>query len=67
MSADQKWMNVEELTEYLRCSKSYIYHKVSEKEIPYSKKSGLKFFIPHIDAWMQERSDYFYPDNYPDD
>jgi predicted DNA-binding transcriptional regulator AlpA len=64
MSTEQKWVNVKELAQYLKCSESFIYHKVCERAIPFSKKSGLKFFLPHIDKWMCESGDYFTPENY---
>jgi excisionase family DNA binding protein len=61
MNFEQKWMNVKELAKYLKCSESTIYHKVSAKEIPYSKKNGLRFYVPAIDEWMLEEQDYFDP------
>jgi len=57
---NKKWVDVEELASYIGCSKSTIYHKVSAGEIPHSKKMGLRFYLPDIDAWLMDEN-YFHP------
>ncbi|MBN1997009.1 helix-turn-helix domain-containing protein [candidate division KSB1 bacterium] len=57
----QNWLDVQGLAEYLKVSKSYIYHKVNAGDIPFVKKGGLKFYIPHIDEWMLQEKDYYHP------
>lgn len=57
MISQTKWVNVKELATYLRCSESFLYHAVSANKIPHSKKSGLKFYLPAIDAWMMGRDE----------
>ncbi len=61
MESQLTWLNVKELAAYLKCSESTIYHKVSAGEIPFSKKSGLRFYRPAIDKWMMEEQDYYDP------
>ena len=57
----KKWVDVDELALYLNCSKSTIYHKVSTGLIPYTKKIGLRFYLPDDDRWLLD-DDYYHPE-----
>ena len=51
------WMTIEELSSYLRISKSTLYKRTSALSIPFSKVgSALLFNKHHIDAWLLENS-----------
>ena len=55
-SAPKRWLSVADLEEYLGVSRSAIYHRVSERAIPFTKIPGsnlLRFDRLRIDAWMQ--------------
>jgi len=50
-------MTVEELGLYLCVSRSWIYEARRSKRLPYFKLDGLlRFSLPMIDAWLQERA-----------
>jgi len=54
-SFKRTWLDVPQLADYLGCSASCIYKRVSEKEIPFSKMIGrLRFNREDIDKWMRE-------------
>lgn len=51
---EELW-TVEELSDYLKCSRGHIYNLVCEKEIPHHKKRGMLRFIPsEILNWIKE-------------
>ncbi len=51
-------LNVDELSEYIGFSKSYIYKLVARNEIAYSKPLGKKLFFDKrkIDDWLMQKS-----------
>jgi len=51
------YLNVDELASYLRLSKSTIYKKVMNREIPFIKATGsLLFSRTSIDNWLESYS-----------
>lgn len=50
----KNYLNVDDMVEYTGLSKSIIYRKMREREIPYSKPSGrIAFFKKSdVDAWL---------------
>ncbi|MCP4374123.1 MAG: helix-turn-helix domain-containing protein [Deltaproteobacteria bacterium] len=50
---DDELMNVEEIAEYLKVTKSWIYQKVHSRQIPFRKAGKFpRFKKNHIDLWM---------------
>lgn len=52
---ERRYINAEELSDYLGVSKTTIYYWVSQKKIPYIKRARLRFDIREIDKWMAEK------------
>jgi excisionase family DNA binding protein len=54
MNIPKKYLNVQELSEYLGLHISTIYRKVNMNEIPHSRIGGrLLFDIEKIDLWVE--------------
>lgn len=55
LEMEKRYLNVEELSQYIGVKKSTIYNWVSERRIPFIKCGRLtKFDIKAIDRWMAE-------------
>lgn len=50
------WMNVEELSKYLKCSKGTLYNLINKDKIPYKHINGIgiRFNRLDIENWMLE-------------
>lgn len=49
----KRFLNVQQLAEYIHMSISYVYKKVSQKQIPYYKLGSRTLFeISEIDNWV---------------
>lgn len=53
---DNGIMTLEETSEYLKVSKSYLYKLTSRKKIPFYKPAGklIYFFKNEIDQWIKD-------------
>jgi excisionase family DNA binding protein len=52
-----KYLKVDELSTYIKLSKSSIYKKVMRREIPFIKATGtLLFNQDEIDQWLQQHT-----------
>ena len=52
---ERRYLNVEELSQYIGVKKNTIYNWVSQRRIPFIKCGRLtKFDIKAIDRWMAE-------------
>lgn len=52
---EKRYLNVEELSQYIGVKKNTIYNWVSQRKIPFIKCGRLtKFDIKAIDKWMAE-------------
>ena len=50
---DNRFLNVQELTEYIHMSESYVYKKVSKNQIPHIKLGTRTLFERNqIDNWV---------------
>jgi excisionase family DNA binding protein len=50
---DKRFLNVQELTDYIHMSESYVYKKVSKNQIPHIKLGTRTLFeINEIDNWV---------------
>jgi excisionase family DNA binding protein len=50
---EKRFLNVQELTEYIHMSESYVYKKVSNNQIPHIKLGTRTLFERNqIDAWV---------------
>lgn len=50
---EKRFLNVQELTEYIHMSESYVYKKVSQNQIPHIKLGTRTLFERNqIDAWV---------------
>jgi excisionase family DNA binding protein len=50
---DNSFLNVQELTEYIHMSESYVYKKVSNNQIPHIKLGTRTLFERNqIDSWV---------------
>jgi excisionase family DNA binding protein len=50
---DKRFLNVQELTQYIHMSESYVYKKVSNNQIPHNKLGTRTLFeINEIDSWV---------------
>ncbi|MCX5657197.1 MAG: helix-turn-helix domain-containing protein [Candidatus Omnitrophica bacterium] len=55
MNIEKKFMNVKELSEYLRISKYTIYYWVSQKQIPHTKfRKLVRFDMNEIGKWIDQ-------------
>jgi excisionase family DNA binding protein len=52
----KRYLNTNELSEYLGISKHALYQKVSQKRIPFVKIGRLKFDIREIEKWIKDHS-----------
>lgn len=54
---EKRYINIDELADYLGLSKNTIYSWVWQKRIPYTKFGRLvKFDVRAIDRWAQEKT-----------
>lgn len=52
-----KYLKVDELSTYIKLSKSSIYKKVMKREIPFIKVTGVLLFnTDEIDLWLKNHS-----------
>lgn len=50
---EKKFLDVQELTEYIHMSESYVYKKVSKNQIPHIKLGTRTLFERNqVDAWV---------------
>ena len=53
MTSEKKFLNMDELAEYTGMSKSYLYKRVCNKSIPFSKLGTRTVFVTAvIDKWV---------------
>ena len=50
----EQLISLEELCDFLKVRKSYIYRLTSENKIPYYRISGLKFKLSEIRIWVEK-------------
>ena len=55
---DRRYLNINELSEYVGIPKGTLYVWTCQKRIPYTKIGGskLRFDLKEIDVWIKERS-----------
>jgi len=53
---ERRYLNIEELSQYLAVPKQTIYQWTSQKRIPFTKIGRLRFDKERIDDWLKERS-----------
>lgn len=54
---ERRYLNINELSEYIGIRKGTLYVWVCQKRIPYAKIGGLlRFDLREIDSWVKGRS-----------
>ena len=52
---DKRIWRTSDVAEYLGVTKGHIYNLCSRREIPYIRKRGLLYFVPHeIENWLTQ-------------
>jgi len=53
---EKRYLNIEELSQYLGMPKQTIYQWTSQHRIPFIKIGRLRFDKERIDKWLREKS-----------